>query len=106
MAPIPVPHDGGIPSVPMFANGYYELVVLITAAALLTAFGMMVMMLWALRNVTRRRERISCPVRLRPARVMFRVAPDGKRTDVLRCSVFGRRPITCGKACLRPVAAG
>jgi hypothetical protein len=75
-----------------------ELVMVATIAALLVVFGAL---LWrALRSVARERARVICPVRLRPAKVGFALAPDGTRADVLRCSVFGRRPITCGKACL------
>lgn len=62
------------------------------------------MMLWKGRLTTREFLRLRCPVRLRPARVHFRLAPTGERIDVVRCSVFGRRPITCGKVCMHPGA--
>jgi hypothetical protein len=63
---------------------------------------MLVAMLWAARTAYRARARVWCPERGRRARVLFRLAPDGSRADVLRCSVFRRRgAVTCRKACLR-----
>ena len=94
-----IPHDGAMPTGPFFGNGYPGVLLLLTIASLFVVFGMM---LWALRRVTRERKRLLCPVRLRSVRVLFRLAPDGARTEVLRCSVFGRRPITCGQVCLHP----
>jgi hypothetical protein len=52
------------------------------------------------RRTERHGERVFCPLYLRPARVVFRTKPGGERVDVIRCSVFGRRPLTCGKGCL------
>jgi hypothetical protein len=78
-------------------DGDISPLVVFVAASLLFVLGMM---LWALRNMTRERLRLLCPVRLRSARVLFKLAPNALRTDVLRCSVFGRQPITCGKVCL------
>ena len=91
---IPIPHDGGIPSVPLFVNGYLDLLMVLSLVALAVVF---VAMLWA----ARRPERVFCPVRLRRVRVSFRLAPNGARSDVVRCAVFGRRPITCGKPCVQ-----
>jgi hypothetical protein len=93
----PIFPSGAIPATPIFLNGYMDLIVVLTAAALAIMFGVI---LWNVRDLTRERKWIFCPVWLRPVRVLFRLAPDGARSDVLRCSVFGRRPITCGKVCL------
>jgi hypothetical protein len=52
------------------------------------------------------RQRLRCPAQLRMASVTFRIGPDGRPTDVLRCSLFRGKPaITCGKVCLPPRAA-
>lgn len=88
----PIPQDGGIPAVSLFANGYLDLLMLVALASVAVVLGMM---LWSARDADRRRERIICPVRLRPARVVFGRHP----MHVVRCSIFGRRPITCGKVC-------
>jgi hypothetical protein len=97
-AMIPIPHDGGIPSISLFVNGYLDLLMVLSLVGLVLVFAVM---LWAARSAGRRRELLLCPVRLRRAGVLFRLAPNGARTDVIRCSVFGRRPITCGKACIQ-----
>lgn len=55
---------------------------------------------WLGRHGDELRKRLFCPVYRRMAKVTFLVAADGKPTDVVRCSVFGRRAITCCKACL------
>jgi hypothetical protein len=44
-------------------------------------------------------QRLFCPVRRRLAKVTFLVTAAGQRIDVVRCTIFGRRPITCGKVC-------
>jgi hypothetical protein len=78
-------------------NPLFQVAVVLVIAALLVISGM------AVRDIGRayfRRERLVCPVRLRRVRVLFRLWPDGAREDVIRCSVFGRSPVTCGKACL------
>ena len=78
-------------------NLFFEVAVVLVIAVLLVIAGM------AVRDIGRayfRRERFVCPVRLRRVRVLFRLWPDGAREDVIRCSVFGRRPVTCGKVCL------
>jgi hypothetical protein len=92
----PILHDGAIPTTPISVSGL-DLLLLFTVVSL---FAMVAMMLWSVRDMNRERRRLFCPVRLRSVRVLFRLAPNGTRTDVLRCSVFGRRPITCGKLCL------
>jgi len=49
----------------------------------------------------RERTRLHCPVERRSARVVFGLAGDGSRVDVVKCSLFrGRRAITCSKACV------
>jgi hypothetical protein len=100
MNPIP---SGLTPSMPLTVNAYLEVLLALTVVSLVILFAM------GLREVRQgysRRERIACPVRLRRVRVHFRLWPDGTRADVIRCSVFGRRPITCGEACLDRPAAG
>ena len=73
----------------------------LTLLALLVVFGMYAFIFWAMRRPPRERMRLHCPARLRTARVVFALDPDGSRTDVVRCSIFRGRPvITCGKVCL------
>jgi hypothetical protein len=97
----PIPQAGPVPTPVLFVNGYLELIMLLSIVSLVVIFGML---FWTIWGVTRERLRLFCPVRLRPVRVLFRLAPDGKRVDILRCSVFGRRPISCGKVCLHQAA--
>ena len=99
MNPIP---PGVTPSLPISVNAFLGVLLLLTVVSLLIIVGMA---LRESRGAYRRGERLLCPVRLRRARVLFRLGPDGKPADVLRCSVFGRRPITCGKTCLDRGAA-
>lgn len=94
MNPIP---PGAIPTNLLVVHGYLEVLLLLIVVSLGVLFALS---LRELRGVDRWRDRLRCPVRLRTARVEFRLGGDGKPTDVLRCSIFGRRPITCGKACL------
>jgi hypothetical protein len=94
----PIPQGGPIPTW-LFANGYLHAIMLITIALLAVMFAMM---LWTMWRATREGARLQCPVRLRRAYVRFRLGLNGERVDVIRCSVFGRRPITCGKTCLHP----
>ena len=102
MNPIPPVHPS-VPDAVMFANGYLDLLLVLTMASLAIIFGLM---LWNVRDVLRERTKIFCPVRLRAVKVVFGLARNGNRTDVLRCSVFGRRPLTCGKACLGHTIGG
>jgi len=97
MNPIPIPQPGPVPTT-LFTNGYLHALMLVTIVSLAVIF---VMMLWTMWRATRERARVRCPVRLRRARVLFRLGAAGERTDVVRCSIFGRRPVTCGEACLR-----
>jgi hypothetical protein len=98
----PIPHPGIIdPAAAVAFEGYLRLAMLLAIVALLVGYAVLV---GAVRNAFRRREWLFCPVRLRKARVDFQLAGDGTATDVLRCSIFGRRPVTCGKACM-PAAA-
>jgi hypothetical protein len=78
-----------------------QLLLLLTVVSLVILF---VMSLRELRGLSRWHARLRCPVRLRPARVAFRIGADGRPADVLRCSIFGRRPVACDKACLHPTA--
>jgi hypothetical protein len=94
----PIPQGGPIPTA-LFANGYLNAIMLITLASLCVIF---VVMLWTMWRATREGARLHCPVRLRRARVLFRLGMSGERVDVIRCSIFGRRPISCGKVCLHP----
>ena len=98
----PIPHGGAIPVAPVVFDGYLELILVLTIASLFVMFGMF---LWSVRDVVRERRWLFCPIRLRVVMVLFRLAPNGQRTDVIRCSVFGRRPVTCGKVCLHHRAA-
>jgi hypothetical protein len=69
--------------------------------ALLVVFSGYALIFRAMRHASREQVRLRCPARLRTARVVFELAPDGSRTDVVRCSIFRGRPaITCGKVCL------
>jgi hypothetical protein len=57
--------------------------------------------LWGAKHAYEERRRVRCPTRLRMARVLFKLAPDAKPTDVLRCSLLeDGAPIGCGKWCL------
>ena len=94
----PIPQTGPIGTA-LFTNGWLHVMMLITIVSLAMIF---VMMLWTMWQATREGARLRCPVRLRRVRVLFRLGAAGERIDVLRCSVFGRRPITCGKVCLHP----
>src|SRR5262245_45079102 len=84
------------PPIPISVSGALEILVLLAIASMVVLF---VMALREIRASYRRRERLICPVRLRRARVVFRLWPDGHRADVIRCSEFGSRRVTCGKAC-------
>ena len=103
MNPIPPSAPIGPTGAIFPSGGYLHLIMLLAVVALFVTYGAL---FWAFFRRTRLRKRLHCPVRLRAADVLFRLAPDGARIDVLRCSVFGRRPITCGKVCLRPAAQG
>jgi hypothetical protein len=83
----------------LFGNGYFDLPMIVIVVSLLVLFGVGLL---SLRRPTRERVRLFCPVRLRRVGVLFRLGRDGERVDVERCSVFRRRPITCGKVCLHP----
>lgn len=87
---------GAIPSASLIVDGF--LLLLLTMASAFVIFALL--MLWTLCSVTRERRRFVCPIQMRPARVLFSLTPTGRRADVVRCSVFGGRPITCGKMCL------
>jgi hypothetical protein len=102
MNPIPpissVPIEGlGAPlqGVVLEAVGFLVIVVIVAFAALLLA----------IRHGSVVRERLRCPQRRKRATVTFRIAGDGTRTDVMRCSlVRGGRESFCGKICLHGAA--
>jgi hypothetical protein len=81
----------------LFGNGYFDLPMIIIVVSLLVLFGVGLLSLY---TPKRERVRLFCPVRLRRVAVRFRLARNGERVDIERCSVFGRRPVTCGKVCL------
>ncbi len=71
--------------------------------------GMIAMMgfvLWAAKHAYEERRRLRCPASRRMATVRFRIAPDGTRTDVLRCSLLKNETprAGCRKACLAMAA--
>jgi len=102
MNPIPpistIPIEGlGTPlqGLPLEVLGFLSIAVIAACAAVL----------WMVRHADQVRERLRCPLRLRRATVTFRVAEDGTRTDVVRCSLLrGRREMLCDKVCLRKAA--
>jgi len=98
MNPIPIPQPGPVPTT-FFTSGHLHAIMLFTIASLAVLF---VMMLWSMWQATREGAHLRCPVRLRRARILFRLGAAGERIDIVRCSIFGRRPVTCGKACLHP----
>jgi len=87
MNPMPMPS--------MLSEAQLLVMLLAVVTGILSLIGFV---LWAARHAYQERQRLRCPVRLRMATVLFGLAPDGRRTDVLRCTVFRKRPaITCGK---------
>jgi hypothetical protein len=102
MNPIPpissVPLEGlGTPlqGLAVEAVGFLAIVVITAFAALL----------WMIRRASEARERLRCPRRHRMALVTFRVASDGTRTDVVRCSLLrGGRETFCDKICMHGAA--
>jgi hypothetical protein len=98
----PLPGNGGIPSNTLLVDGNLDLLLWASVAVIVVILGMMVWMAW---HSGERRERLICPVRLRSARVLMQVTASGRPKDVIRCSIFGRRPMTCGKPCMRELGA-
>ena len=78
-------------------DGYLEI---LTMAGLVAFMVMLGIFAWSVLHSNQESERFVCPVRLRRIRAVFRLDDDGRRVDVLRCSVFRRRAITCGKPCV------
>jgi uncharacterized membrane protein len=97
MNPIPP----AIPTLPI-GVGYVDLFMLISVVSLIVIFGLM---LWP-GSALRDRERLVCPGRGKRVRVLFGLEPSGRRVDVLRCSVFGRGPVTCDKRCMHAIRVG
>ena len=93
----PMPPNGSIPTTSLFVDGYVEFAMVLSVLSLLVVLGML---LWSARAERRERVVVVCPLRMRPTPVLFRLGLTGVRTDVIRCSVFGRGPVTCGKTCL------
>jgi hypothetical protein len=93
----PMPSSGTIPTTPFLVNGYVEFAMVLSVLSLLVVFGML---LWSTRAERRQRVTVVCPLRMRPTSVLFRLGLTGIRTEVIRCAVFGRGAVTCGKACL------
>ena len=100
----PIPHGGTLPNTPLVVNTAPELLQLLAIVSMFVIFGML---LWtSLYAATRERVRLVCPTRLGFARVLFRLAPNGTRRDVIHCSLLGRGPFSCGKVCLHPTGRG
>lgn len=102
MNPIPpvfiIPIEGvgmQLRGVPVEVLGLFAIVGIVAYAAFL----------WMERHGDEVREGLRCPLHLKRATVTFRVARDGTRTDVVRCSLLrGRRERFCDKVCLRKAA--
>ena len=77
-----------------------EILMLIAVVSLAVLFGML---LWNALHQRHERARVRCPVEKRPAQVVFRLAPGGQRTGVLRCSLLGAAQGTCAASCLHPL---
>ena len=72
---------------------------LVMLLAIAFIIGMFAALLWGMSDQIR--ERVRCPVMFRMARVTFRLAEDGTKSEVVRCSLLrGRRTIICGKVCV------
>ena len=96
----PVPP--GVPSGSYPVDGYLYILMAITLVAVVIVAGILI---WSVMSWNREPARFLCPVRRRRLRVIFRLDDAGRRIDVLRCAVFGRRPITCGKVCLHTTSS-
>ena len=97
----PVPPGVFFP--PYSVDSHLSVLVAVAVMALIIVLGTIV---WSVLSWNREPVRLVCPARLRRVRAVFRLDRNGKRIDVLRCSVFGRRPITCGKVCLHTASSG
>ena len=82
----------------LLPSGLPDPTVLLDIALVVAVFATTV---WTLARVTRERVPLLCPVRLQPVGVVFRLGLDGRRADVVGCSVFGDCRVTCGRRCLR-----
>ena len=98
----PVP-PGVFPTDTFPVDGYLHGLMIVAFGALIIMVGIVV---WSVLHWNEDPARFFCPVRLRRVRAVFRLDEHGRRIDVLRCSVFGRRSITCGKPCMHTAAAG
>ena len=100
MNPIP---PGVFPTDAYSIDGYLHGLMIAGFVALIVMVGIAV---WSVFHWNEEPVRFFCPVRLRRVRAVFRLDDDGRRLDVLRCNVFGRRAITCGKPCVHTAPAG
>lgn len=78
-------------------EGFWLLLIVISVALILS-LGWLVLRT----SVTRFTfDRLTCPVRGRPAQVVFARTRDGMKVEVMSCSLIApSRRIDCGKACL------
>lgn len=95
----PIPYGW---TMPFTVTGFLALLLVVAVGSVAV---MVFMMMWGARHEGRRRVRIFCPVRLKRARVLLRLGPTGAPAEVLACSEFGRRTLTCGRACLHTTVA-
>src|SRR5262245_29860135 len=93
----------GMPTDAYSIDGYLQHGLMI---ARFVALIVMVGIVWSVLHCNEEPARFLCPVRLRRVRAVFRLDEDGRRIDVLRCNVFGRHSITCGKPCVHTASAG
>ena len=84
-------------------DGYLYVLMGVALAALIIVLAIFI---WSVLSWNRESARLFCPVRLRRIRAVFRLDEEGRRIDVLRCTAFGRKPITCGKMCLYTTSPG
>jgi hypothetical protein len=76
--------------------GWLVLLLVVTAAGIL----------WLVHGARYARRRLRCPVHGRMATVRFRREESGRPAEVVRCSLFGRLPVTCDGSCLPGVHPG
>jgi hypothetical protein len=95
----PIPYGW---TMPFSVTGFLALLLVVAVGSVAV---MVFMMMWAAHREGRQRVRIFCPVRLKHARVLLGLGATGAPVEVLACSEFGRRTLTCGSACLRTTVA-
>jgi hypothetical protein len=97
----PVPPGGVFPTGSFPVDGYLHALLVAAVIGFVILVGIVAL---SVRQWNQERVQLFCPVRLRRVRAVFELDDEGRRIDVLRCSVFGRRPITCGKSCVHRLA--